>query len=134
MTPPRGAGRRPLGFTLLAALLTWYALGGTTLAALVVRNQDPRLRWPLLAVAGVVFAAAAGTAALAVWRMERWAPRALVACAVGGAMLSLLLPMAMPSSEVGPDTWRSAVLGAVLFGAFFLLAAMYVRRRRPPPP
>ncbi|HEX5435921.1 MAG TPA: hypothetical protein VFW98_02090 [Gemmatimonadaceae bacterium] len=113
---------------LLAALLAVYAMGGVLLAAMMVTARDPRLRWQMLAASGILFAAAAGSSALSLWRVERRAVIWLVACGVLGAALCLLLPLASIDVPATPAMWRSAALGAALFLAFLLMAAFYVRR------
>ncbi|HJR42974.1 MAG TPA: hypothetical protein VJ812_12845, partial [Gemmatimonadaceae bacterium] len=76
----RGAGSKPpLGFRVLAGLLSWYALCGFTLALLAVTRRAVTVDWRVLAAAGVLLGATTGAAALAVWRSERRALPWLVA-------------------------------------------------------
>ncbi len=112
---------------LLAALLTVYSMAGFLLAVRVVTERDERYRWWIVAIAGIAFAAAAGAATLAVWRVEKTGPRLLIACGVVGSALCMALPAAAPTDALPPGMWRAAIQGAVLILAFLSLAAWYVR-------
>lgn len=119
----------PLGFRVLAGLLTWYALSGFTLAVLVVTRRQPALDWRILAAAGIFLGAATGTAALAVWRRERRALPALWVSAAAAVAFCLALPLSLPPVYVTRRTWITAIIGAIMFAAFLLVAAVYVRLR-----
>ena len=121
--------RRPFAFQLLSSLLTCYAMAGALLAMLMLRDRDPRLHWSALAIGGVAFALSAGIAAIAVWRQEARAPRALLACGAMGASLCIGLPFAAPGQPIGRDTWTASIVGGLLFAAFLLLASRYVGKR-----
>lgn len=122
-----GTLTRRLGIKLLAALLMIYTMAGFLLALRVTTERDDRYRWWLIAVAAAAFAIASGATTLAVWRVEKKAPRLLVACGVLGSALCLALPAAAPAESLAPGMWRTAIQGAVLILAFLLLAAWYVR-------
>jgi hypothetical protein len=107
--------RRPFGIQLLAALLTLYTMAGVFLAVRIGVDHDPRSRWWLIA------------ATLAVWRLERHAPAALLVCGALGGALCLALPAAVPADALPPGMWRVAIQGALLVAAFLALAAWYVR-------
>jgi hypothetical protein len=119
--------RRPFGMQLLASLLTVYTMAGFLLAVRMVTERDERYRWWMVAIAAIAFAVAAGAATLAVWRVEKMAPRLLVACGGVGSALCIALPAAAPAEALAPGMWRAAIQGAVLIFAFLLLAAWYVR-------
>ena len=126
----RGASRTvPLGFRVLAGLLSWYALCGFTLAFLVLTRRQATVDWRVLAVAGITLGMTTGAAALAVWRGERRSLAWLIASAVAAVLFCLALPLSLRVSEVPPRTWRGAILGAVTFSSFLALAAVYVRMR-----
>jgi hypothetical protein len=118
---------RPIGIQLLAALLTIYTMAGFLLAIRTGANPDERYRWWIIVVAAAAFAIASGAATLAVWRIEKRAPLALVICGALGAALCIALPAALPSGTLAPGMWRAAIQGAVLILAFLSLAAWYVR-------
>jgi hypothetical protein len=120
--------RRPFTVQLIAVLVTFYALCGFLLGAAMASSRDPRFRWELLLVAGVALGISAGAAALSSWRLERRAPALLALCGVVGAALCLALPLSAPSVAATGEMWRAAALGAALFLAFLLLAALYVRQ------
>ena len=128
MTGRPGFTRPPFTIQLIAALVTFYAICGFLLAAMMASSRDPRLRWELLFVAGAGLGISAGAAALASWRLERHAPALLAVCGLVGAGLCLALPLSAPLIAATGDMWRAASLGAVLFLAFLLLAAFYVRQ------
>jgi hypothetical protein len=119
---------RPFSLTLLAGVLTMYAMAGVYLIENMLITRDPQIRWQLLAVEGGLFALSAGGAALAVWRAERRAPVLLVLCGLigGGSLMSF--PFIAPDETVSAATTRTATLAAVLFAAFLFLAAAFVRR------
>lgn len=119
----------PLGFRVLAAVLTWYALSGFTIAVLVLTRPQPALDWRILAGAGIFLGVTTGTAALAVWRRERRALPALLISAGAAVVFCLALPLALPRVHVTRGTWITAILGAVMFAAFLCVAAIYVRLR-----
>ncbi len=126
----RGDGSKPpLGFRVLAGLLSWYALCGFTLALLAVTRRAVTVDWRVLAAAGVLLGATTGAAALAVWRSERRALPWLVASAVAALLFCLALPLSLRGGEVPARTWRSAIFGALMFSSFLALAAVYVRMR-----
>lgn len=118
---------RPVLMQGLAGLLTFYAMAGVWLAMTMGTTRDPRFHWLALAVGGIAFAISAGVAALAVWRQERKAPRALVACGIVGATLCGAMPLAARGASIGRDTWLVAIAGGLLFAAFLLIAARFVR-------
>ncbi len=120
-------GGRPFLVQALSALLTFYAMTGVWLALTMAGSRDPRLHWGPLVIGGVAFAVSAGLAALAVWRRESRAPAALMVCAVVGAVLCAAMPAAVRGSVHARGTWTAALGGALLFGAFLLLAARYMR-------
>lgn len=122
-------GTPPLGFRVLSALLTWYALSGFTIAVLVLTRRQPALDWRILAAAGIFLGIATGTAALAVWRRERRALPALLISAGAAVVFCLALPLSLPRLHVTRGTWITAILGAVMFAAFLCVAAFYVRLR-----
>lgn len=122
MTP-----KRPFGIQLLAALLGVYTMAGFLLAIRVVREQDPRYRWWIIAAAAAAFGIASGAGTLALWRLERRAPWLLVASGALGGALCITLPAAAPAEAIAPGMWRAAIQGAVLILAFLLLSAWYVR-------
>ncbi len=119
----------PLGFRVLAALLTWYALSGFTIAVLVLTRPQPALDWRILAGAGIFLGVTTGTAALAVWRRERRALPTLLISAFAAVVFCLALPLSLPRVHVTRGTWITAILGAVMFAAFLCVAAIYVRLR-----
>ena len=120
---------RPFGIQLLAALLATYAMAGVFLA-LTIREAAAagRMDWRWIVAGSAAFAISAGAAALSVWRLESRAPALVAACGILGAALCLLLPLSAPSEQAS-RVWMPAVLGAVLFLAFLLLAAFYVGRQ-----
>jgi hypothetical protein len=119
---------RPLTVQLIAAVVTFYALCGFLLAAVMASSRDPRLRWELLFVAGAALGLSAGAAALASWRLERKAPALLVTCGLVGAAVCLALPASAPPIAATAAMWRASALGAALFLTFLLLAALHVRQ------
>jgi len=118
---------RPIGIQLLAGLLTLYTMAGFLLAIRTMVERDDRYLWWLIVAAAVAFALASGAATLGVWRVEKRAPLLLVACGALGSALCLALPAAVPSADLAPGMWRSAIQGAVFIFAFLALAAWYVR-------
>ena len=123
--------RRPFTIQLIAVLVTFYALCGFLLAAAMASSRDPRFRWEMLFVAGAALGISAGAAALSSWRLERRAPALLAVCGVMGAIVCLALPLSAPAVAATREMWRAAILGAALFLAFLLLAAVYVRKMTP---
>ena len=123
--------RRPFGIQLLAAVLTLYAMAGVLLAATMAAERPPQVRWAAVAAAGALFAFGAGSAALAVWRLDRGAPRWVLGCGVLGLALCVALPASAPLDAVADRgaLWQSALAGGVLFLAFLTVAAWYVRRQ-----
>ncbi len=119
----------PIGFRVLAGLLTWYALCGFTLALLMVTQRHASVDWRMLAGAGLLLGVTTGYSALTVWRMERRALLAIAAAAVAAVAFCLALPLSMRGGFVPPRTWRAAILGAIMFASFLALAALYVRMR-----
>jgi hypothetical protein len=119
----------PLGFRVLAALLTWYALSGFTIAVLVLTRPQPALDWRILAGAGIFLGITTGTAALAVWRRERRSVAALLVSAGAAVVFCVALPLSLPDAYATRGTWITAVLGALMFAAFLCVAAWYVRLR-----
>jgi hypothetical protein len=116
------------GLRVIAAVLTWYAMAGIALAAMMVSGRDPRLDWILIASAGALLGALGGGAALSVWRQRRWAPAIVVGAGVAGALVCLSLPVAVRAGVVTGEMWRAAIGAAALFGGFCALLAWYVRR------
>ena len=122
-----GARARVVLMRGLAALLTFYAMAGVWLAVTMGTARDPRLHWVPLVVGGTAFAASAGVAALAVWRLEPKASTALIVCGVVGAALCSAMPLAVRGAQVDRNTWLVAVGGGLLFATFLLLASRFVR-------
>ena len=122
--------RRPFGIQLLAAVLTLYAMAGVLLAASMLSDRPPELRWLPVAAAGAVFAFGAGSAATQVWRLDRRAPAWVLGCGVLGLGLCVVLPAAAPVTvaDARREMWQTALAGGALFLAFLALAAAYVRR------
>ncbi|HUF25520.1 MAG TPA: hypothetical protein VMM18_00965 [Gemmatimonadaceae bacterium] len=120
--------RRPLGIQMLASLLAIYAMGGVFIALTMLDARDARLDWLVIVLASATFAASAGSASHTVWRLERAAPLRVVLCGACGAAFCLLLPLATPA-RIGAAVWPPALIGAVMFLAFVLLAAHYVERQ-----
>lgn len=122
--------RRPFGIQLLGAVLTLYAMAGVLLGAAMLVGRPADVHWWLVVAAAAVFAFGSGTAALAVWRLDRQAPRWVLGCGVLGLGLCLVLPAAAPAEVVatGGDMWRTALVGGALFLLFLALAALYVRQ------
>jgi hypothetical protein len=116
------------GLRVIAVVLTWYAMAGFALAAMMVSGRDPRLNWVLIASAGALLGALGGGAALSVWRQRRWAPAIVVGAGVAGAPVCVSLPMSVRAGVVTGEMWRAAGAAAALFGAFCALLAWYVRR------
>jgi hypothetical protein len=116
------------GLRVIAGVLTWYAMAGFALAAMMVNGRDPRLDWALVAAAGALLGVSGGGAALSVWRRRRWAPIAVVVSGVAGAVLCVALPLSVRGGAVPGEMWRASLGAAALFGLFCGLLAWYVRR------
>ena len=116
------------GLRIIAAVLTWYAMAGFALAALMVNGRDPRLNWALVAIAGVLLGLVGGGAALSVWRRRRWAPVPVLCAGVAGAALCVMLPLSVREGAVSSEVWQGSLAAALLFALFCALLAWYVRR------
>jgi hypothetical protein len=119
--------RRPFGIQMLAALLALYAMGGVFIALTISRAGTARVDVRPILVGSVVFALAAGVAAQSVWQLERRAAAWVGLCGLCGAGFCVLLALAAPP-DLGGSIWTAAILGAVMFLAFLLVAALYVHR------
>lgn len=109
-------------------LLVFYAMGGFLLSAAMLSGRDARFHWAALAGVSALFAAVAGSAALAAWRLESRAPALALACGVCGAALMAAIPASAPIPPgAAHDAWQAAVLGGGLFLAFMAVAAAYLR-------
>lgn len=118
---------RPFGIQMLAALLALYAMGGIFVAVTITRGGAASVDVRPILGGSLLFALAAGMAAQAVWRLERRAAVWVGLCGTCGAVFCILLALAAPP-ELGGSIWAPAVLGAVMFLAFLLVAALYVHR------
>ena len=117
-----------LGLRMIAGVLTWYAMAGFALAAMMVSSRDPRIDWPVVAVAGALLGVLGGSAALSVWRQRRWAPVPVLGAGIAGAALCVSLPLSMRGAGVTSEMWQLSLAGAALFGLFCALLAWYVYR------
>lgn len=112
---------------ILASLLAVYAMGGIFITLTVARAGDARVEARPILIGSVVFALSAGLAAQGVWRLERRAAAWVGLCGVCGAVFCILLALAAPP-ELSGSIWPPAILGAVMFLAFLMFAAVYVHR------
>jgi hypothetical protein len=120
--------RRPLGFTLLAVHLSWYAFGGVLLVVSALAGaRGANVRWATLGVAGALLATTSAFAARALWRVHSWAHKAFIGWLAGLFLFGALLAL---SIQVPPDLRaRQAVLsGSVLVGVLGALCSRYIRR------
>ena len=116
------------GLRVIAGVLTWYAMAGFGLSAMMVSARDPRLNWAVVAVAGALLGLVGGGAALSVWRRRRWAPVPVLGAGLAGAALCVSLPLSVRGGGVTGEMWRASLAAAALFGLFCALLAWYVRR------
>ena len=112
--------KRPSGATFLAILLGSFATGQLS------RIGD-QVFWPLtvpgnaLRLLAMGAAAAAGVAAVGLWRLRPWAFEAVIAC--GALMLGVT---AFSSSVIGHDGFIDVTTLLVFQGILFALIARYV--------
>lgn len=119
--------QRPFGIQILAALLALYAMGGVFITLTVARAGDARVDVRPILIGSVVFALSAGLAAQGVWRLDRRASTWVGLCGICGAVFCVLLALAVPP-ELAASIWTPAILGAAMFLAFLIFAAVYVHR------
>lgn len=103
-------------------------MAGVFLALTIQDAAAGPVDWRLIVAGSAAFAISAGAAALSVWRLEARAPALVTVCGVLGAGFCLLLPLSAPAEQAS-RVWTPAILGAILFLAFLLLAAFYVGRQ-----
>ena len=123
--------KRPVGFTLLALLFAWLALGGFGFAWASPRTDPAQvaalgLRVPVMVAIGLLYGGAASAAAVALWRVAAWAPRAILIW--GGCLVAGMVAFQAMIGIAG-EPWWLVLLPHLMFGALVLALFRYVERR-----
>jgi hypothetical protein len=143
--PNSNSRKRPLGFSIIAAVLALLAISGflnafvwSRLRATLPPEASPHLRVvvnvlasPAVSAAAILYAITALCAAVGVWRMRAWAPPAILAWGVSVLILGGIFLVLGPHMVRAP--FSSVVLAYAGLGAItiVIVGAMwsYVRRK-----
>ena len=120
--------RRPLGFTLLALLLSWYAFAGLMLVVSALAGaRGANVRWPTLGAAGIVLALSSAFAASSLWRVQSWAYKAFVSWLASLLLFGVLLALSIqfPFDTRARQAVLIASVSTVMLGA---ICSRYIRR------
>jgi hypothetical protein len=123
--------KRPIGFTFLSLLFTWFAVAGVAFAWVAPRTDPAQmaafhLSAPIMSAIGITYGVTAGAVAISVWRMASWAPRAVLAW---GATLFVAMLAFQAMIGVAGEPWWLVLLPYIAFGGLILALLRYVRRR-----